>query len=91
MNTWIIILSTAAAQSAAVAASGFGFDAPIVLSITAASCIVGMFASDYRQFPDYDPDTRNVTAAVSSQKERCAHRVTALQTAPFIIFETTAA
>ena len=91
MNTLIISFSTAAAQSAAVAASGFGFDAPIVLSIAAASCIAGMFASDYRQSPDYNLDTRIVPTAVSFRRERPARRVTAPQTAAYIIFETTAA
>lgn len=87
MKTLTIILSTAAAQSAAVAASGSGFDAPIVLSIAAASCIAAMFASDYRKSQDYNLHTRIAPTPVSSRNESRAHCVTA----PFIIFETTAA
>jgi hypothetical protein len=87
MKTLTIILSSAAAQSAAVAANGSGFDAPTVLSIAAASCIAAMFASDYRQSPDYNLHTHIAPTPVSSRMGNRAHCVTA----PFIIFETTAA
>jgi hypothetical protein len=54
MKTLITILSTAALQIVAIAASGFEFDAPSILAIAFSSGFAGMFAADYKSAPRYD-------------------------------------
>jgi hypothetical protein len=52
MKSIVTVLATAAALTAAIAANGADFSAPIVLSIAFAAGFAGMFASDYRRIPD---------------------------------------
>lgn len=54
MKTIIIVLSSAVVQSAAVIASGSGFDIAVALAIGFAACFTGMFASDCKSLPAYD-------------------------------------
>jgi hypothetical protein len=53
MKTIVIVLSSAAALSAAVLVAGFALDGAAVFSILVASVVVGMFASDYSRTPTY--------------------------------------
>ena len=57
MKSITTILSTIAVLAAAIAASGFAFDAAVVISICFAAGIAGMLVSDYSRVPTYNLET----------------------------------
>lgn len=62
MKSLATILSTAAVLAVVVATAGFTLDVAVLLSIGAASCLVGMFVRDYSHVPRYDLDAAKAPA-----------------------------
>lgn len=67
MKLIITLLSTAAVLTVAIAASGFAFDGAVVISICAASALVGMFIGDYSRTPRCNLDPVKTPARASKR------------------------
>ena len=70
MKTLVTLLATAAALTVAIAASGFDFDATVVVSIAFVSVIAALFVNDYGRATRYNLDAAKTPVRVAKKARR---------------------
>ena len=70
MKSIVTLLSTASVLSIAIAASGFDFDAAVIVSIAFASAIAALFVNDYSRAGRYSLDVSKAPARDAKKSRR---------------------